>query len=256
LIPTSNPFFNALARFGFLARGAIYLAVGFLAARAAFWTIGRPAGLRGAMSALLLGPYGPWVLGGVAAGLLAFAAWRLAQTVYFRGFIRRASALFGAAASAALGTTAVRLLLHRRGGDNAATMRALTRRLIVYPSGRYLLVATGVLTIVAALSEIFRAMSGRFRRDMRTSEMSPRHRLWAARIARLGLLAHGVVLGVVGTYLMRAGLDSDSSEVKELGGALSALSRPPFAPLVMGLVAVGLMAYGLYLWILAGYRRG
>jgi Domain of Unknown Function (DUF1206) len=255
LIPTSNPFFNALARVGFLARGAIYVAVGFLAARAAFWSAGRPAGLRGAMNALLLGPYGPWVLGGVAAGLLAFAAWRLAQAVYFHGFFRRASALFGAVASAALGTTAIRLLLHLRGGSSAATMRALTRRLIVYPSGRYLLVATGALTIVVALVESFLAVSGRFRHHIKLSEMSPGLRLWAARIARLGLLAHGVVLGVIGTFLMRSGLESDSSEVKELGGALSTLSRPPFAPLVMGSVAIGLMAYGLYLWILSGYRR-
>ncbi len=40
-----------------------------------------------------------------------------------------------------------------------------------------------------------------------------------------------------------------------LGGALRTLARQPFGPYLLGAVAVGLVAYGAFMFVMARYRK-
>ena len=94
---------------------------------------------------------------------------------------------------------------------------------------------------------------------------------WIERLARAGYVAYGVVyalvgvlavqaafgvvFGVIGVFLVQAALQTDPDEARGLGGALDTLARQPFGPYLLGAVALGLVAYGVFMFVMARYRR-
>jgi hypothetical protein len=71
----------------------------------------------------------------------------------------------------------------------------------------------------------------------------------------VGLAARGIVAVVMGSLLLRAVADFNPREAGEIGGSLRVLSRSPGGPLVMGVVALGLISYGVAMWAVALSRR-
>jgi hypothetical protein len=69
------------------------------------------------------------------------------------------------------------------------------------------------------------------------------------------LSARGVVFGIIGVFLIQAALNSNASQARGLSGALRALEQQSYGQWVLGVVALGLVAYGLYMFVLARYRR-
>jgi hypothetical protein len=63
------------------------------------------------------------------------------------------------------------------------------------------------------------------------------------------------VFGITGLFLIQAAYRSNAGEAEGLGGALRALEQQPFGPWVLGVVALGLVSYGLYMFVMALYRR-
>jgi hypothetical protein len=85
--------------------------------------------------------------------------------------------------------------------------------------------------------------------------MGPRAARFATRIARSGLAARAVVFVIVGYFLIRAARERDPSQFQEIGGALRLLSTTPLGPFLMGIVALGLVAFALYMGMLAFFRK-
>ncbi|HYH47282.1 MAG TPA: DUF1206 domain-containing protein, partial [Thermoanaerobaculia bacterium] len=80
-------------------------------------------------------------------------------------------------------------------------------------------------------------------------------RTWANRAGQIGLPARGAIFVMMGIFLGRAALQADPGEARGLGGALDALAASPSGPWLLGIAALGLIAYGLYGFVLARYRR-
>jgi hypothetical protein len=60
----------------------------------------------------------------------------------------------------------------------------------------------------------------------------------------------------MGFLLLKAVADHDPREVVEIGGSLREISHQSHAgPLLMGVVAVGLLFYGFAIWAVAASRR-
>ena len=62
-------------------------------------------------------------------------------------------------------------------------------------------------------------------------------------------------MGVIGAFLVQAAVQTDPEKAIGLGGALRTLARQPFGPYVLGTVAVGLVAYGAFMFVMARYRK-
>lgn len=76
-------------RFGFAARGVVFALIGsFLIGAARRANAGEARGLGGALQTLAEQPYGPWLLGAVAFGLIAYALYCLIEARYRRMIIR------------------------------------------------------------------------------------------------------------------------------------------------------------------------
>ncbi len=77
-IPGGRNALERLARYGYGARGTVYVLVGGLALLAAFGG-GRPGDSHDALRTVLVGPFGAVLVGLIALGLLAFALWRAVE---------------------------------------------------------------------------------------------------------------------------------------------------------------------------------
>ena len=85
--------------------------------------------------------------------------------------------------------------------------------------------------------------------------MKGEERRWYTVIGVLGHAARGVVFLVVGFFIVRAAWQYDPKEAIGLDGALAKLAHAEYGSLLLGGVAAGLLAYALFCFVQARYRR-
>ncbi len=263
----ASPWVERLARLGYAAKGAVYIVVGLLAAMAAFGRGGKTTDTRGALATIVAQPFGRVLLGTVAVGLAGYAIWRFVQAGVdaehkgsdAKGMAVRIGYAISGLIHAGLAFTAMQLVVgsesgSRRGSGDSAS-QDWTARLLDQPFGPWLVALLGAVIIGIGLAQLFKAYTAKFREKLKLSEMSNTEQTWATRSGRLGFAARGVVFGVIGTFLILAALQSDPSQARGLGGALRALEQQSFGSLILGVVAIGLVAYGVFMLVAARYRR-
>jgi hypothetical protein len=137
--------------------------------------------------------------------------------------------------------------------DDAASIR-LTATLMERPFGRGLVAAVGVIVLVFGLFEVVSAWRRAF--DERLEPILSRAvRRVAVRFARIGTVARGLISALLGFFLVQAAWAARPSRARGMEGALDSLEAAPFGSWVLAGVAVGLVLYGLWQWILAAFRR-
>ncbi|MBI5439916.1 MAG: DUF1206 domain-containing protein [Deltaproteobacteria bacterium] len=246
---------SALARFGFLSRGIVYVLIGGIAARAAILQRGRATGPAGALARILTGSGGRLLLWIVVAGLFAFVLFRVVQGVRTRRRLAQAFSFMSALGGLVLAIAAARVLLQFRSGADEAGLRELAGHLVSHAWGRLGLELGGAIAIVVGGVEAVRAVLGRLPADFATAIMARARRKWTSVLTRVGMLAHGVVVAVIGFSACRAGLDESARTYGGTGPALRTLRHSGSGPVLFGLVAVGLIAYGLSLLVLVAHPR-
>jgi hypothetical protein len=257
----ATPWVERMARVGYVAYGIVYLLVGVLALQAAFGGGGRATSQEGALRQVLLAPLGRILLVMIVIGLLSYATWRLFQGIVdpenegkgAKGMVKRVDHVLNGLFHAALAFSAGRLALGTGGGGGSPD--DWTARLLAQPFGLWLAAIAGAVIVGAGLYQLYKAYKADFRDELESGEMSARERTWATRSGRLGYAARGVVFDVIGVFLIRAALQTDPDEARGLGGALETLARQPFGPYLLGAVALGLVAYGAFMFVMARYRR-
>ena len=80
-------------------------------------------------------------------------------------------------------------------------------------------------------------------------------RTWVRRLGRVGYGAQGVVFAEIGIFLIVAARQHNAHAAKGIGGSLAQLAREPYGHVLLGIVAVGLIAYAVYSFAQARFRR-
>jgi hypothetical protein len=250
------PWVERLARMGYAARGIVYVIVGVVAAQAARGE-GGATGQQGAFSEILSRPGGKFMLGLLAVGLLGYAVWRFVEASIdpeHDGGGKRALYALSGVIHAGLALTAMRMALgSSRGGGGGS--ESLTARVMEAPAGRWLVAAAALAIVGFGIFQIVKGWRADLDRRLDFSRLPSGTQLWAVRAARAGLAARGVVFLVIGFFLFQAALQRDPGETRDLEGALDALHGASYGPWLLGLVALGLIAYGITEILKARYRR-
>ncbi|WP_066378585.1 MULTISPECIES: DUF1206 domain-containing protein [unclassified Anabaena] len=259
----AHPVFERLARLGYAAKGVVYFVVGFLAAQAAFGLGGRTTDTSGALRTIVSQPFGKFLLSILTVGLIGYVLWRLVQAIFNpessrqtgkKQIAKRLGYTFSALAYAGLALAAVQLIMGV-GSSNRNSTEDWTAKLLAQPFGRFLVGLVGVIVIGVGIYYLYKAYKCKFLRHLKMQEMSIKERIWAKRAGRFGIAARGIVFSIIGIFLIQAAHQSDASEAKGLGEALATLGKQPFGPWILGLVALGLIAYGIYSLTEARYRQ-
>jgi hypothetical protein len=251
-----------LGRFGYAAKGIVYAIVGVLAALAAFGVGGALTGSEGALQWIIQLPFGQILLGVIAVGLIGYAIWRWVQALMdterngsdLKGLSKRAGYFISGLVYAALALTAARMALGTGdGGGN--TRQDWTAWLLAQPFGPWLVGAVGLAIIGVGVFQFYKAYTAKFREKLKTGEMNRDEESWITWLGRFGFAARGVVFCIIGGFLIVAARQADPSETRGLSGALGALAAQPYGPWLLAIVALGLVAYGIFMVALARYRR-
>jgi len=245
-----------IARVGFAARGAVYMMVGVLAARAAAGQ-GRTTDASGAVRAIGRLETSGVLLVALALGLAFYAVWRFAQALQDLdgkgGGVKGLTVRTGYAASGL-----VHLALAFTAGGFArrsGSMRAWVARSLAEPWGAWAVGLSGAAVVAAGMYQFHKAWTATFEEQLRLRRMTADARRWSRRIGRFGLCARGVTFVIIGWFLVRAALRLNAREVKDLGGALRMLQAQEYGAWLLGIVALGLVSYGLLSLVDARYRR-
>ncbi|WP_437633952.1 DUF1206 domain-containing protein [Sorangium sp. So ce854] len=260
--PEHNGWVRALARFGFAAKGLVYVLIGALSLQAALSGGGETAGGREAVGVLGEQPFGQALLILVGIGLLGYALWREVLAIKDPGHVghdaKGKAARVGWAASgvvsAGLALSAFQMALGEGGGAGDGH-RTWVGKVMEQPFGGVLVGVAGLAVIAVAVHQLRKAMKSRFAKDLRTQDMSPPERAWVFRMARVGLVSRGVVFGIIGAALIKAALAHDPGQSKGVREALATVAASPFGTALLVLVAAGLCAYGVYMLFCTKYSK-
>jgi hypothetical protein len=250
--------FEWLSRAGFVARGSIYGIIGVLALKVALGDGGKLTNQQGALHTVAHQPFGKFLLILVAIGLGSYAFWRFARAALGHGpegsdsrFDRLAAAASGVV-YLALCFIAIRIL---SGSGGSANADKTTAGVFGWPAGTWIVGAAGLVLIGVGLYQGYRGVTKDFLDDSKTEEMSPAVRTWIGWIGLVGHLARMVVFTLVGVFLVKAAVEYDPRAAVGLDGALAKLLNHSYGPLLLGVVAAGLIAFAVYSFSDARFRR-
>lgn len=258
--PPLRPWVRPVARVGLVAKAAVYLTLGALAARGAIGWVDRGTDTRGAIEAL--GHAGGAPLAAlIALGLLCYAGWRFVQAIAdtdrkgsdWEGLGARATHLGSGLAHTALALTALGVAAGAH-ADRSGVAR-WTRTAFAAPVGEVVVGLVGAAVMVVGLFQFAKAVTQSFAEHLDTARMGRRARAWVLRLGRLGHAARGVTFEIVGWFLLRAALHADPDEARGVDGAFRFLRAQEHGGVFLGVVAAGVVAYGAYTLLLARYRR-
>lgn len=254
-----------LARLGYAARGIVYLIIGGLAIKLATGFGGKITDQHGALQAISQEPFGKFLLVIVVIGLVGYALWKFIEAFFdtdsvgtrAKGMVSRVGDVATGIAYALLALGAISIITGSGNGGKSsnASTQDWTAKLLHNPFGVFLVVVIGLIVIAVAAYLFYRAYAADFRKRLNLSSLSPQWRNWAILSGRFGYAALGVVYGIVGIFLIVAAVKNNASQAKGLSGALQVLIHQPFGPVLLAVVALGLIAYGIYSFVEARYRR-
>ncbi|MBT9395456.1 DUF1206 domain-containing protein [Hymenobacter sp. NST-14] len=251
---------RTMARVGFAAKGIVYALMGLLALLAATGQQGgQTADKRQAVQTLQDLPGGRVLLGLIALGLLAYIAWRVVQAVRdteskgsdTSGVARRVGYAASGLVYASLAWYAAQLAFSGSADSSSDTRQTLTARVLGWPGGEWIIMLVGVATIGVGLYQIYKAYSGKFHEHVQSSDIPGGQQNAVYRLGQVGYTARGIVLGVIGYFFIQAGRQSRAAAIGSTDEAFDFLAT--MGPAVLAVVALGLLAYGLYMLVQAKY---
>lgn len=254
---------EVVGRAGMAARGALHLLVGVLAVELARGRAAEAPGTHGAIARLARQPLGRLLVALIAVGFVAYALWRAAQAIVGRDddtpAWKRASAAARAALYVGFATIAGRAVVGGAGTKAEAqggsdNKRQAAAAVLDWPGGRYIVAAAGLAVVAVGAYNAYRAATAQFEKHLERAKMSDAvHRLTVS----LGVVGHAgrfLVYELVGVLLVLGAVRHDPSSGTGLDRALLQLVRAPAGPIALAVIAVGLIAYGLYQLLEAKYR--
>ena len=263
------PWIEWLARLGYAAKGLVYIIIGGIAVQAALGQGDQVTGSEGALQSIARQPFGRVMLAIVALGLAGYALWRLVQAIRdpehkgsdAKGIATRVGYAISGLIHAGLALAAGRLVFGSGsgggggGGGAEGGVDSRTAMLMQQPFGPWLVGLVGVGIIGFGLYELYRAYKTDIAKRLHLWQLDTDTRRWVVRSGRMGYAARGVVFAVIGFFLIQAAMHHNPAEARGLGGALQSLQGESYGPWLLGIVALGLIAYGAFELVKARYRR-
>lgn len=245
-----------IARFGLASMGFVYILIGILTALEALNLGGYQIGTKGAIGFLANQPLGKILLIIMAIGLFSYAFWRMYQTfmdsrnlgVDMNALFIRAGYFTGGLFYGILGFVALKLFL----GGNYSTQQELVMRILNSKYGSWFGVIFGLILLGKAIFEIYFVISNNFKRNVQTSKMEPKIKSTLLKFGVIGHTARAVVFGIMAFLTIRTGVTLRNEKVSTVTDAFQFLNYE-FGALVLGVVAIGLLCFGLFMFVKAKY---
>lgn len=246
---------RTVARAGFAAHGAVYVLIGVLALVLAASGRRQETDQKGALQQLTQHT-GGWVLVlAIAVGLTVYALWQSSRIPTAREKKDRFDAGFSMITNGLLAASAYSVLFSGHTGSQKRRQQAWTARVMADPGGRWLVGAVGVVVAVVGVVLAVRGLRRSFAEGLDFAGVDRIVERVVVSLGVVGSVARGAVVTTAGVLVLVAAVQFEPSKSGGLDTALRALRDSPLGPYLLGLVAAGLLAFGLYGLAEARYHK-
>jgi len=251
-----------LARAGLAARGVMYGLIGIIAVQIALGTTHHQADRNGAVRLVAATPLGKVILWLLVIGFAGLTLWRLSEAIWGANGAdghKTSTRLTSLAKALIYGFLTYGILKFALGlGAPTSTntqSRDLTATALKYPGGQVAVAIAGLIIAGIGLKLAYEAFRRTFLRDMQMGSASPKTRRIVTWLGEAGGIARGVVFVTIGIFVLVAGLEAKPGQAKGIDSALRALAHTPVGPWLLGLLAAGLVLFGVFSCCEARWRR-
>ncbi|MFZ0489259.1 MAG: DUF1206 domain-containing protein [Salegentibacter sp.] len=254
-----------MARTGFVAKATVYGITGVLTFLAAFDMGGQKTGKLKVIDFLEKQPFGNALLILISLGLLCYAAWRFVQSFKdpenvgddMKGKAKRVAFFISGVIYLALAVYAAMQLFNAgsSGGGGSGGGGPLSS-VLTGKAGVYIFAVIGISLALAGVFQVKKAFREEFLKKFDYESISEeKKRKIIKNTGYLGLIARGIIFGILSYFFVRAAVRSNTTDLKSTTDAFSFLQQSPAGSWLMGLVAAGFVCYAIYVFMMARYRR-
>ncbi|MFI0724272.1 DUF1206 domain-containing protein [Streptomyces sp. NPDC021224] len=253
------------ARAGFVARGVIYVLVGVLAVRIAFADSGgQQADRGGALAEIAHKPFGNVLLWLLGIALIGMAVWRLSEAAFGQpgeDGDKAGKRVVAGGRCVFYGFVSYSVLAYALGdkgsGSGSTDKRTddVTARVLGWPGGQWILAIAGIGVACAGGWIAVRAVMRKFHKHLKMAEMSRNVRRAVDFVGVFGGTARGVLFGTAGGFAVAAAVQHKPGKSKGMDDTLRSFAGSPAGPWLLVVIAVGLVAFGVFSWANARWRK-
>ena len=258
-----SPLMEAVTRLGYGVRGLIYIIMGLLAVQLALGKGGGLASQQDAIAAIGKQPAGLILLWVVLIGLVSYALWGVVRAVLdplhkghdLKGLLMRGGFLVSAFGYAILVLPTYRYITGAAPTANGSQTQKFFTSIMAMPWGRWAIGLLGLAVLAGGLYQIYLGFKAGFDRQFQIYALTAKEVKLAADVGRFGTAARGVVLAIVGGLISLSAYQANPGQPVGMDAALATLLHQPYGIWLLGIVAVGLIAFGVYSLLSAAWFR-
>ncbi|MEL6924589.1 MAG: DUF1206 domain-containing protein, partial [Bacteroidota bacterium] len=246
---------------GLLTKGFVYVLIGLLTLLAVLNVGGQVAGKSKLIGFLKDQPFGKFLLLLLTLGLLCYAAWRLCSAFLDtknegtdkKALARRTAWFFSGLAYAAFGISALRSAFGN-GGSGGDNKEQLVGTLLNQSYGELVLYVVAAIFAGVAVYQFYKGASKKFMEEI--DEMGSIESSEALeKSGMLGYIARGVAFAIFAFFIIRASIEQNANNIRGVEGLFNFLHQQAWGNVLMGLMAFGLLCYGVFQYFLARYSK-
>ncbi len=245
-----------LMRAGYAGRGLVYVVVAGISLFA-IWRGGQAQGTSSALGWLEATTWGGVLLLLIFLGMCAYAIWRVVDAIWDledygkdgEGGIARTGLIVSGIVHLGIGIVAFSLLFGN-GSGGGSSIPKYVGAVMQWPGGRWIIGLAGLIIIGSGGFYIYKGWTEKYREHLRGNRFTLR---WNPAL-KAGVIAQGVVVGIVGLLFTYAAIRANPQEAGGVGEAFSWLSQQAYGQVLVAIVCVGLLGFALFCFVNAAYR--
>lgn len=258
---TSNAWKRNFYIFGHIAKGVVYSAIGGIALAGVIGEASGPGGMKDVIRWIQNQPFGQILLVLIAIGLFSYCAWRWIKAIEdtsnqgtdAEGITKRVAYAASGTAYGLLGVYAITLLTGSGSGGNSK--QDMLAQILQESWGQILVGAIALALFGVGLYQLNKALKDKFMSEVDNGQMNSQERSFYRQFGKAGYISRSVVYGIMAYFLVRVALTSDPSQYRGVEGVLEYLGGQTMGTILVALVSLGLLLYGIFMFVKAKYPR-
>ena len=250
---------RTFARTGLGAHGIVYCLMSTLTVMAAVGISGQSAGKSDTFRIIYEQPFGRGLLVIIGVCMLGYVTLRFFQAFKdtrhegkdFKALMVRAGMFFSGLVYLGLSVTSISLAIFGA-KDQGDKKKLLVDRALDLPGGVILVGAGGLILASCGVYQVYRGLSRNFMKQVDLHDSNFRNTF--ERIGIVGHVARGLVFCILSVFIVKAAIHANPGEAESTGEAFDFL-KERFGNLLMGLIATGLLAFGIFMLVRARHEK-
>jgi hypothetical protein len=262
IITTPSQWYKKAARAGLIAKGIVYCLCGSIALLASL-KVGNnspaDAGKQDIFAFIRHQPFGKWLVLSLAIGLTCYTIWRWIQAFKDtehkgkdkKGIAKRFTYFNSGLMYAGVAVYSYKVFLGTFTESDKSKKEVGT--LLQFPFGEWLVIIIALIFIASGCYQVYRAFSGKYKKYVRSAlhkDTAP----WITTVGVAGYIARGIVWLIIGWLFIKAAIHSNAKEAGNSDDAFKWLYDSSYGPILLALVAAGLICYGVFMFLRAKYQ--